>query len=92
MVDVLVWSVFEVGLWWGYANNALPFSALAANPVWFVLWMLLMPFWRNLHFYWVHRLIHWPPLYRAVPQDKWFGSFHDGTPEADAKFRSGRMR
>ena len=184
MIGTLVWSIYEIGLWWGYANGVLPYSA---NPVWFVLWMILMPFWRNFHFYWIHRLIHWPPLYRtvhylhhknvnvgpwsgmamhpvehvlyfscmlihlvvpshpmhmmfnglttalgpgvshsgfdelvfgdetalrkeklmhylhhryhtvnfgesAVPLDKWFGSFHDGTPEADAHFRNRRAR
>ena len=28
--------------------------------------MLLIPLFREIHFYLVHRLIHWPPLYRAV--------------------------
>ena len=27
----------------------------------------------------------------AVPLDKWFGSFHDGTPEADEKFKARRV-
>ena len=36
------------------------------NPVWFVVLMLLIPLFREVHFYLVHRLIHWPPLYRAV--------------------------
>ncbi len=27
-----------------------------------------------------------------VPMDKWFGSLHDGTPEADARFRAARTR
>jgi len=184
MIGTLVWSLYEIGLWWGYASGVLPYSA---NPVWFVLWMILMPFWRNFHFYWIHRLIHWPPLYRtihylhhknvnvgpwsgmamhpiehilyfscmlihlvvpshplhmmfnglttalgpgvshsgfdelvfsdetalkkeklmhylhhryhtvnfgesAVPLDKWFGSFHDGTPEADSHFRTRKSR
>ncbi|MDA9865311.1 sterol desaturase family protein [bacterium] len=63
MIGTFVWSLFEIGLWWGYANGVLPYSS---NPVWFVLWMILMPFWRNFHFYWIHRLIHWPPLYKRV--------------------------
>ena len=28
----------------------------------------------------------------AVPMDKWFGSFHDGTPEADALMKERRSR
>jgi len=184
MLGVLVWSIYEVLLWWGYANGVLPYTD---NPVWLVLWMLLMPFWRNFHFYWIHRLIHWKPLYKtvhylhhkninvgpwsgmamhpvelilyfscmlihlivpshplhmmfngvttaigpavshsgfdelvfgdevavkqgklmhylhhrfhtvnfgenAVPLDKWFGSFHDGSPEADVRFKQSRAR
>ena len=27
-----------------------------------------------------------------VPLDKWFGSFHDGTPEADAAMKARRLR
>lgn len=185
MIGIVIWSLFEIGLWWGYANNAIPMITLQDNPVWFVVWMILMPFWRNFHFYWIHRFIHWKPLYKhvhylhhknvnvgpwsglamhpvehvlyfscmlihvivpshpvhmmfngittglgpglshsgfdelvlgdkaslrkeklmhylhhryhtvnfgenAVPLDKWFGSFHDGTPEADARFKARR--
>lgn len=184
MVGTAIWTLYEIGFWWGYANSALPQSSSA---IWFVLWLLLMPFWRNFHFYWIHRLIHWKPLYRtvhylhhknvnvgpwsgmamhpveqvlyfscllihlvvpshpihmmfngittaigpavshsgydelvfgdevalrkeklmhylhhryhtvnfgesAVPLDKWFGSFHDGSPEADARFHERRVK
>ena len=184
MIGVVIWSTYEVLLWWGYANSALPQTD---NPIWFVAFMLLMPFWRNFHFYCVHRLIHWKPLYRtvhylhhknvnvgpwsgmamhpfehvlyfscllihvivpshplhmlfngvttaigpavshsgfdelvfgdevslrkeklmhylhhryhtvnfgesAVPLDKWFGSYHDGSPEADERFKQGRVK
>lgn len=184
MLGTLVWTVYEVLFWWGYANTALPMST---SLIWGAVWMALIPFWRNFHFYWIHRLIHWPPLYRrvhylhhknvnvgpwsgmamhpvehvlyfscmlihlivpshplhmmfngvttaigpavshsgfdelvfgdevalrqeklihylhhryhtvnfgesAVPLDKWFGSFHDGSPEADARFKAARVR
>ena len=26
--------------------------------------LLVIPAWSSLHFYWVHRFLHWPPLYR----------------------------
>ena len=185
MMGVITWSGYECGFWWAYANATLPFIDLHSNPVWFVVWMLFIPFWRNFHFYWIHRLIHWKPLYDHVhylhhkninvgpwsgmamhpvehliyfssmlihvivpshpahmmfngiqtglgpalshsgfdeimlgdekalrndrlmhylhhrhhnvnfgednmPLDKWFGSFHDGTPEAEEKFRNAR--
>lgn len=57
-----IWTAYEVGLWWAYANDMLPYSA---NPIWFVVWMILMPILRLFHFYWIHRLIHWELLYKA---------------------------
>jgi hypothetical protein len=36
------------------------------HPVWFVVLMLAVPFWREFHFYWIHRAIHWKPMYKHV--------------------------
>jgi sterol desaturase/sphingolipid hydroxylase (fatty acid hydroxylase superfamily) len=44
----------------------LPYLDLARHPYAFVAMMLAIPLFRELHFYCVHRLIHWPPLYRSV--------------------------
>ncbi len=63
---VLFWSAYECGFWWAYANNWLPYISFETNPIWFVALMVLVPFWRNFHFYWIHRLIHWKPLYDHV--------------------------
>lgn len=63
---VLFWSGYECLMWWMYANNMLPFVSFETNPVYFCLLMLAVPFWRNFHFYWIHRLIHWKPLYDWV--------------------------
>ena len=65
-MGVLFWSAYECGLWWAYANGLIPYVSFETNPVWFVILMLLVPFWRNFHFYWIHRLIHWKPLYDTV--------------------------
>ena len=27
---------------------------------------VVIPLWGNVHFYWIHRLIHWQPLYKYV--------------------------
>ena len=51
---------------WLYANGRLPYADLRTSPVWSVVWMLLIPFWREFHFYWIHRLIHWKPLYDRI--------------------------
>ena len=46
--------------------GVLPMVTFAESPVYFVLLMLAIPWWRSIHFYWVHRLTHWRPLYKAV--------------------------
>jgi len=65
-VGVLVMTAFEAVTLWLYANHRLPYISWETNPVWFVVWLLLIPFWREFHFYWTHRLIHWKPLYKHV--------------------------
>ena len=63
---VPVWSAYEILTFWGQANGWLPYLSWQKHPIWFVLLMLAIPMWRDVHFYVIHRLIHWPPLYRAV--------------------------
>ena len=61
-----IWSAYEVFTLWAYANDLLPFMAFRTNPVGFVLLFLALPFFRAAHFYLVHRLMHWKPLYKAA--------------------------
>ena len=64
---VTLWTAYEVLFFWAYANGWLPFYLdPAAHPVWFVLTLVAIPFWASLHFYFVHRLLHWKPLYRMA--------------------------
>lgn len=63
---VPIWTAFEVGLFWGAANGHLALIGFSDHPIWFLLLFFLIPVWRDIHFYVVHRLIHWPPLYRRV--------------------------
>lgn len=65
-VGVVIWSAYECGFWWAYSNDYLPYLDPAKHPVLFCLLMIAIPFWRNFHFYWIHRLIHWKPLYDYV--------------------------
>ena len=59
--------LYEAGFMWAYANDVLPFYLRASeHPVWFVLTLVMIPFWASLHFYFVHRLLHWKPLYRVA--------------------------
>ena len=44
----------------------MPIATLSNAPIWFVVWMFLIPLWASFHFYWIHRALHWPPLYRIA--------------------------
>ena len=64
---VTVWTGYEVLFMWAYANDWLPyFLDWRTHPVWFVAAFFLIPFWTSFHFYFVHRLLHWRPLYRIA--------------------------
>ncbi len=59
-------TAFQVLTMWMMANGYAPVITLAERPVWFVLALVILPIWSAFHFYWVHRLLHWPFLYRKV--------------------------
>ncbi len=63
---VTVWTVFEVLYFWAAANGYAPVLFWSDNPLWFALWFVLIPIWASFHFYWIHRALHWPPLYRVA--------------------------
>ena len=59
-------TAYQVAILWLMANGTVPTITFAQNPVWFVLALILLPIWSAFHFYWVHRLLHVPFLYRYV--------------------------
>ena len=61
---VLFWSLWEITYFWSLANNWLPTLDWGHNLGWFLAITLLIPTWISFHFYWVHRALHWPLLYR----------------------------
>jgi lathosterol oxidase len=61
-----IWSLYEVLYFWGAANGVVPTLSKTEHPFVFVAWLLVLPVLTSSHFYWVHRLLHWPPLYRSV--------------------------
>ena len=63
---VTVWSAYEVLMMWALANGYAPLLELPGDWPWLVLFILLLPAWETLHFFLIHRLIHWPPFYRRV--------------------------
>ena len=47
---------------YGYA-----FAAIAvAGALWFLALFFLIPIWETFYFFLIHRMLHWPPLYRLA--------------------------
>jgi sterol desaturase/sphingolipid hydroxylase (fatty acid hydroxylase superfamily) len=63
---VPMWTAFELLTLWLYANGHIRSVSWADRPVWVCLAFLLVPFWREVHFYAVHRFIHAKALYETV--------------------------
>ncbi|MEM1004186.1 MAG: sterol desaturase family protein [Pseudomonadota bacterium] len=63
---VFFWTAYEVLMFWSMANGYVPLVTWAANPIWFLAIFLLIPLWESFYFYWIHRLIHIPFLYRHI--------------------------
>lgn len=63
---VTTWSVYEVAYLWALGKGLVPVFSIAEQPIGFVLWLLVLPVLTSSHFYLIHRLLHWPPLYRSV--------------------------
>lgn len=67
---VPIWTAYLVITLWVMANGWIPYLDMREHPIYFGIFMFLIAFYRETHFYLVHRLIHWPPLY------KWVHSVH----------------
>ncbi|MCE8553430.1 sterol desaturase family protein [Ruegeria pomeroyi] len=63
---VMIWTGYEVVLFWALANGHMPMITWAAHPVWFVALFFLIPIWESFYFYVIHRAIHIPFLYKHV--------------------------
>ena len=66
---VFFWTFWEVVLLGAQANGFAPLLAFGDSvfgSIWFVAMFVLIPLWYSFFFYWVHRALHWPPLYKRV--------------------------
>jgi sterol desaturase/sphingolipid hydroxylase (fatty acid hydroxylase superfamily) len=61
---VPIWTAYEVALLWAYANGWAPMISWSEHPIWFVALFLLVPFIHEIGFYFAHRLVHFPLLYK----------------------------
>ena len=60
------WTFFECVTWWIYASGRQPVISLVEQPVYFVLMAYAAMIWNGIHFYIIHRAIHFQPIYRWV--------------------------
>lgn len=63
---VTIWSAYEILMMWAMANGYTPTLELPGDLPWLILLVFLLPAWETFYFFLIHRLIHWPPLYRSV--------------------------
>ena len=59
----IIWTGYEAVTLWAFAHHIIPYVSFREHPVYCVLLMIAVIFLRQFHFYWVHRLIHFKPLY-----------------------------
>ena len=63
---VLQLTIYQVVIMWLMANEYVPTINLTTNPILFVAGLVLLPIWSAFHFYWMHRLLHLPFIYKHV--------------------------
>ena len=63
---VIVWTMYEAFMLWAYASDLLPKATFAENPIWFCALFIILPAWQSIHFFFIHRFLHWKPLYRIA--------------------------
>ena len=61
---VTIWTAYEVFALWMFANGNLPTANFVAQPAYIVVCIYAVFFVGTAHFYLIHRLLHWQPLYR----------------------------
>ena len=63
-----IWTAYECIMLWCYANDYMlfPIKEWLSNPIYFLFLFIVVPIIQHIHFYFIHRLIHWKPLYKWV--------------------------
>jgi sterol desaturase/sphingolipid hydroxylase (fatty acid hydroxylase superfamily) len=61
-----MWTLVEVLMLWCFANGWAPWVNFADHPYYLAFILLLTPVIHEVHFFIIHRAIHWPPLYKYI--------------------------
>ena len=59
-------TAYQALIMWAMANDWAPVIEPSERPLLFIAGLILLPIWSAFHFYWVHRLLHAPVLYKHV--------------------------
>ena len=63
----LCWTGYEVVMLHMWATGRVSYRLdWSGAELQFCAWMFVIPFWREFHFYWIHRAIHWKPAYKYI--------------------------
>jgi sterol desaturase/sphingolipid hydroxylase (fatty acid hydroxylase superfamily) len=69
-VSIPLWTLVQVMLLWCWANGVGSWLSWQTHPGCLLALLFVAPALHELHFYLIHRAIHWGPLYR------WIHSIH----------------
>ena len=59
-------SAWEITIRLAYANGSTNSITFSDHPILFLLIFPVISMLQGVHFYFIHRLLHWPPLYKYV--------------------------
>jgi len=63
---VTLWTSYEVLMLWAMANGYAPILTFAQHPIWFIALFFIIPIWESFYFYWIHRFLHMPAMYKDI--------------------------
>jgi len=61
-----IWTIYEVVTYWLFANHYVSYISWIDNPIYFGIFFFIIIFLREGHFFFIHRFLHWKPLYKAA--------------------------
>lgn len=70
LFGISMWTLVEVLMLWTFANGYAPWVSWNDHPLYLAFLVFIAPAIHEVHFFIIHRAIHWPPLY------KWVHSVH----------------
>ena len=64
--SIPLWTLCEVLFLHAFAAGYVPWLGWSDNPLYLALLVLIVPAIHDIHFFFIHRLIHWAPLYKRI--------------------------